>query len=374
MHWFDLRQQFGVPGVVLAALGASYILVRWPKRGLLLLLAYGANLVFAWTYNVGDVYIFFLPSHYVLALCAGAGVAALMWLVARTSNRALATTAGMLCLLYPSWRAYDTFPAVDRSGDHRAVELLDQFTAPPRPRDIVPAPREAIYGANTNWQIQNAFEYFVREHKPGTPWFLTEELQWLEQGNVAEGLETFIRANHEIGREVLVAPGVYSRFQGPEAALETHGQDIFSERVLSVPAGTPYALAMLLPDREYPLDRLALSRSWNWLTGGATGLPPLRRYTVVAGRVGQPPTLTKSEDRPYRTHAAIGPFRFEVRMESWLPTDTIRRAGFGHVIVDRKHVLTIERGISFVALVPGGTAAYASGQIAPIPRYTLGRP
>ena len=76
MYWFDLRQQFGVPGVALAAIGFCYVLWRWPRRGVLLLLFYAANMAFAWTYNVGDAYIFFLPSHYVVALCAGAGIAA----------------------------------------------------------------------------------------------------------------------------------------------------------------------------------------------------------------------------------------------------------------------------------------------------------
>ena len=74
MYWFDLRQQFGMPGVVLAAIGFLYVLWRWPRRAVLLLILYAANLAFAWTYNVGDAYIFFLPSHYAVALCAGAGV------------------------------------------------------------------------------------------------------------------------------------------------------------------------------------------------------------------------------------------------------------------------------------------------------------
>ena len=68
MYWFDLRQQFGVPGVVLAATGIGYVMLRWSRRGLLLLLVYLVNLGFAWTYNVGDAYIFFLPSHYVRGL------------------------------------------------------------------------------------------------------------------------------------------------------------------------------------------------------------------------------------------------------------------------------------------------------------------
>ena len=58
-------------------------------------------------------------------------------------------------------------------------------------------------------------------------------------------------------------------------------------------------------------------------------------------------------------------------MESWLPTDTIRRAGFGHVVVNRRHALTIERGVSFVALGPFNEpvlTVYRGSLFAPIPR------
>jgi hypothetical protein len=70
--------------------------------------------------------------------------------------------------------------------------------------------------------------------------------------------------------------------------------------------------------------------------------------------------------------AELEPFSVDIRMESWLPTDTIRRAGFGHVVVNRQHALTLERGISFVALGPGGGPIYGSGLLAPIPRNVFG--
>src|SRR6185503_5403885 len=85
MYWWDLRQQFGTPGIVLAVIGVLYLIARWPRRAILLLVLYLTALTFAWTYNVGDAYIFFLPSHYVVALCAGAGVAALVSLSSRSS-------------------------------------------------------------------------------------------------------------------------------------------------------------------------------------------------------------------------------------------------------------------------------------------------
>ena len=380
MYWFDLRQQFGVPGVVLAAIGFCYVLWRWPRRGALLLLMYAANLAFAWTYNVGDAYIFFLPAHYVVALCAGAGIAAVAALVARGSNRSLATLASVLLLLYPAWRGYDTFPAVDRSRDERAIKLLEEFVTPPRTESLLPP--NAVYGVDTNWQVQNAFEYFMKERRPGVPWFVTEELEWLEDGDVGERFQRFIDANLEIGREVVVAPGVFRRLRtlgyeggvGDIRFLESPEgpRDLFAERVKATPRGTPYVLGILRPDREYPLDEIALRSAWSWLTGGAVDLPERRSFVIVAGKVGVPPIMTRSSDTPYRMHTIIDAFNLDIRMESWLPTDTIRRAGFGHVIVDRRHFLTLERGLSFAVLIPGGPAVYGNGLFAPIPRYLLG--
>ena len=381
MYWFDLRQQFGVPGVLLAAIGFVYVLFRWPRRGLLLLLLYAANLAFAWNYNVGDAYIFFLPSHYVVALCAGAGVAATVAMGTRLSNRTLGASAGALLLLYPAWRGYDTFPAVDRSRDDRAVTLLEEFTAPPRPMSSGTPHHNVVYGVDTNWQVQNAFEYFMRERKPGIPWFITLELEWLERGDVGERLRKLLEDNLQIGRDVIVTPGVYRRLRelgydedvGDVRFLEQPRgpRDDFSERVRSVAVGTPYVLGILRPDREYPIDTIALRSAWSWLTGGSANLPDMRSFVIVAGRVGAQPLLVRASDEPYRFRTTIEPFELDIRMESWLPTDTIRRAGFGHVISSREHVLTLERGVSFVALVPERLTAYSSGIFAPIPRYLL---
>ena len=82
----------------------------------------------------------------------------------------------------------------------------------------------------------------------------------------------------------------------------------------------------------------------------------------------------RGEARPYRLRAQIGDLALEIRMESWLPADTIRRAGFGHVVVNHAHVLTLERGVSFAALGPDGRAqvtGYASSLFAPEPRFRI---
>jgi hypothetical protein len=107
------------------------------------------------------------------------------------------------------------------------------------------------------------------------------------------------------------------------------------------------------------------------LSGNASPLPELRQFTTVVGRAGEAPVFVRSDDRPYRVRFRVDSLDFDVRMESWLPTDTIRRAGFGRVLVNRQALLTLERGVSFAA-IDAGDAAYLSGLYAPIPRYRWG--
>ena len=364
MYWFDLRQQFGVPGVILAIAGAIRLLAWRPRVGVLLLLIYVVNLGFAWTYNVGDAYIFFLPSHYVVAILAGAGVAGLLSFNARSLGTAVAGAVTVVSVAYTLWRGYDTFPAVDRSRDNRAVALLEEFVDPRRP--------DAVYGVDANWQVQNAFEYFMRERRPGTPWFTTEELRWTERGN-SPSVDTFIAANRAIERDVLLSPLTYRRLAALSGAKydRIDSSDALTSRAMSVPAGTYYALAVLSPDREFPLDTDRLRIAWMHLSGTASPLPELRQFTTGVGRAGEPPVFVRSEDRPYRVRFRVDSLDFDVRMESWLPTDTIRRAGFGRVLVNRQALLTLERGVSFAA-IDTGDGAYLSGLYAPIPRYRWG--
>jgi hypothetical protein len=130
-------------------------------------------------------------------------------------------------------------------------------------------------------------------------------------------------------------------------------------------------LGILRPYPEYPLDPEELTNAWRTLTDGSTPFPQLSDYTVVVGEVGRKPSLIEARSRPFRVRTRIGAADFDIRMESWLPTDTIRRAGFGQVVVDRRHVLTLDRGVSFAALGAVGEPAmvlYRSGLFAPLRR------
>jgi hypothetical protein len=99
-------------------------------------------------------------------------------------------------------------------------------------------------------------------------------------------------------------------------------------------------------------------------------------YAAVAGVAGETPVLVTTSDRPFRTKVAVGGIPVELRMDSWLSVDTIRRMGFGHVIAGRRHTMIVERGVSFVTFDAGGRAlrtSYLAGIFAPEPRFIVGR-
>jgi hypothetical protein len=57
-------------------------------------------------------------------------------------------------------------------------------------------------------------------------------------------------------------------------------------------------------------------------------------------------------------------------MEGWIPFETFRRAGFGHVVLDRTPVLIVERGVS-LAVLDGREPLYAGGLYEPQPRFRI---
>jgi hypothetical protein len=144
-------------------------------------------------------------------------------------------------------------------------------------------------------------------------------------------------------------------------------------RIRTLAPGTPAVLAVLSASGPV-FDAQELADASRLLTGNTTTLGREPSYTVIAGRLGERPSFVRRSDLPWREQVTIDGVRLDVRMESWIPPDTIRRAGFGHVIAGRRHVLTVERGVSLVALSPSGEpvlATYASSLFAPLARYRV---
>ena len=95
-------------------------------------------------------------------------------------------------------------------------------------------------------------------------------------------------------------------------------------------------------------------------TNCSQGSPANARWSI-APRTGRSPNTLQSAGEPYTA-----------RMDSWLPTDTFRRGGFGHVVRGHRHVLTLERGLNLVWFGRDGEPSrpyYAASLFAAEPRY-----
>ena len=131
----------------------------------------------------------------------------------------------------------------------------------------------------------------------------------------------------------------------PDQALPSLG---LLDVVSALPAGTPYVLSVLTPPREEHLDPSQLAALLATLSGNHAPTLTGAAFQVVAGITGETPALIHSADRPFRADVRLLDDPFTIRMESWLPTDTFRRAGFGHVLRGRQRVQILERGVNLV--------------------------
>jgi hypothetical protein len=374
MWWFDARQQFGVLGLLLAVWGAFRLRTISRPWSTLVLLAYAINTLFAFTYNVGDTHVFYMPSHLFTAFLAGVAIQS----PAPRTSQARATGAralAVLVLLYAGWRAWDTWPAIDRHDDRRADALVTRLA-------LGANPQGAVLVTDLNWQVENALLYYTRWERRDVPWVRLPDVQL--------HFPFLVRDNEAISRDLLLdsysARDVVAAF-GPLFPLQRdaiNASPDLIEEISGLAPGTPYVLCVLTPPREERLEPALLRAAVDMLTHGRipaglrigddTDSGAAARYQVMAGIAGESPIVARADDSPFRMSFRLLDDRFTVRMESWLPSDTFRRAGFGHVIRGREHVLTIERGVSFVSFdraARPSNAVYAASVYAPGPRYRL---
>jgi hypothetical protein len=365
MFFFDLRQQFGISGVLLAFAGAVAL---WRTRrpwGALVVLAYGINTMFALTYNVGDPHVFFLPGHYFVALAAGYGVATVVRMRRGGAARAVAIVATLAAIGYIGWRAYDTWPVADRHADRRGEQLAERLL-------FGLDERRDLLVTQLDWQVENAILYRTRYH--------TRHVVWIRLPDVMLHFPFLVRDNQAIGRDIVLTPGAAAQVAEafgplfPLAIDDTLPTPTLASVAARIPRGAPYVLALLTPPREEQLDPEMFGAALIQLAGGR---PPARDpsvYEVVAGLAGEAPTYYRSAARPFRERISLEDATLDVRMESWLPTETFRRGGFGHVVRNHRHVAALERGVNLVWFDGRGepsTPFYAAGLYAPQPRLRL---
>jgi hypothetical protein len=129
-------------------------------------------------------------------------------------------------------------------------------------------------------------------------------------------------------------------------------------------------LTLLAPTRDEALDDREVADAVAALTGGREQPRRNTPYEILLGRAGDAPLLHRSDSRPFRQKLALPEGQVDIRMEGWVPFETFRRAGFGHVMLDRRVVLTMERGVS-LATLDRGEPFYAAGVYALHPRFRI---
>jgi hypothetical protein len=367
MWSWDTVQQFGLPGVFLGAVGAIRAWTLSRPWAVFLWLAYLFTAGFALTYNVGDVHVFFLSSHYLLALAIGCAVAPIR-LRGRTVTplQAMPAALAIAALGYSGWRGWDTWPAADRRGDRRAELLAARLTAGLDDR-------RSVLLTGLNWQAENAMLYSSR--------YQQRQVAWLRLDEVLPRLPFFVRDNHEIGRDVVLTAGAAAAVDDAYGPLFP----IFPDDVLPVqpllavveqiPRGSPYVISLLSPaEHERELD--TVDPALSTLSAGRVPARARVNYEVVAGLAGEAPAFHRSASSPFRESFGLLGESFTVRMDSWLPVDTFRRGGFGHVLLGHRRILFVERGVSLVWLDVAGAphVAYAGNVYAPEPRFVIPAP
>jgi hypothetical protein len=357
MYWFDLRQQFGPIVPLLAVAGLAQLATQEARRAVLMAVLFATNLAFAFSYNVGDAHVFYLPSHFMVALLVAPGVV----LAARLTPRAILPAAA-LTIAYAGARAYRDFPALDRSGDTRPADVIGHLTAGlDDQRDILLT--------DMNWQVANGLSYFAKVPQPAIAHARAPDLLLYAPALVTD--------NQVVGRAIALTERARSEIDAAYGPLLSTMPDPrvvvppLAERVAGLPAGTPYVLCLLKPSRDMSLDEDDLAAALRVLSGTSI---PRGDYAVVAGLAGRPPDLAFGANLPFTKQVQLNGMGVEVRMESWLSADTIRRMGFGQVVAGRHHALIVERGVSFAAFDRTGRAirtAYAANIFSAQPRYLI---
>jgi hypothetical protein len=374
MWLWDARLQFGIAGLTVAALGMLRLWVISRPWALMLATAYVINTVFAITYNVGDPHVFFIPGHAFTALAMAGLFSRRHPLKGRPpgSERAAPRLgvanwsiqlATIVLLAYAGWRAWDTWPSANRHGDHRADVLVGRITAGV-------ADTNAVLLSDMDWQSENALLYSARYERRQVVWRRTSE--------VLPHLPFLVSNNLTIGRDIVLVGNAAARIAAAYGPLFPFVADNIpttgmADLAADIPRGTPYVLTLLEPTPNEHLDVDDFDAALQTLAGTSAPRRSTSRFQIWAGIAGEPGVGHHESNRPFRKTFSILGDPFPIRIESWLPFETFRRAGFGHVLRGREHVLTIERGVSLVWFERDGSpaVAYAAGLYAPQARLRI---
>ncbi len=239
---------------------------------------YGVNALFAFSYNVGDTHVFYLPSHLMVALLVAPGLVALgATAPARgpgTSDRCDRRRGHALRLARESTRTTPRSIGATIAGPSATIEALTAGLDD----------RRAILLTDLNWQVQNGLSYFGKEIRPA--------LAYARMPDVLLYAPVLVRDNLAIDREVVATERaqrhVVSAY-GPLLPVERDARvsaGALRDLVDGLAPGTRYALCVLKPTREFTIDGAELAGSARDPDGRVRGLHAGRRLRSRCGPHG----------------------------------------------------------------------------------------
>jgi hypothetical protein len=196
--------EFTAPGLALAAIGLIY---AWRRQRLFAV--YGLLLCLlvafvALSYNIHNIYNYFIPAYLVLAVWMGCAVRALFsvgvqilevrrpqW--AHSGQYLFSPAAGLLLLALPLWLLAHNLPRLDRSGDYGAHDFALTTLARVKPHATIITDS---WSASPLWYAQLVEGY--RRDVLVSPIFSVP----------GEDVPTFVQKQFDAGRPVYVAEGL----------------------------------------------------------------------------------------------------------------------------------------------------------------------
>ncbi len=209
----------------------------------MLLLIFASFVAFAFGYNVGDPHVFFLGSHFVIALLFASGLVAAQL----TVPSAVRSSIALAGIALASWNLYQNYPALDRSRDVRPTEVLRSFTDGLHEQN-------ALLLSDLNWQVQNGLTYFGQHVRP--------ELLHARPADIFLYAPVFVRDNLAIGRQVMATERAALQLEAGYGPLFTIKPDpgqvmlpSLEEVVRQLPPGSRYVLSVPEADTRVPARR-----------------------------------------------------------------------------------------------------------------------
>jgi hypothetical protein len=208
-YWDGLENELALPLVILAGLGAVWLLLHRPHIAVLLLSALFIQLLYFFNYEIWDLYAFFIPSYLLLTLLATAGMGALVdvgrWALNKLSRSNTWETSGaildiivsLLVLIFAVWPMFQPRQESLQTGtidfgfdEYPQYDPYDKLIAA---ATVAELPQNAI--VFTEWDTMWPYYYIAYLDSDRRDLAFVEAFPADDQENLADSLVDYVILN-----------------------------------------------------------------------------------------------------------------------------------------------------------------------------------